>query len=97
MAYTILTLENAGPTINPPNALAPSVYNLNKIVINDHVKIRVQVNGKTEAFWCRVENIAGNQLTVVVDQDMVFTNLHGIKDTDVLTITIKNVLSIIKA
>ena len=95
MKTAILSIHNAGPTINPHEALEPTPENLANLAKDNYVKIRVQGGNHTEAFWCRVESVNNNSISVVVDQDLQYTEYHGLKDTDKLEIQPENVLSIL--
>lgn len=95
MKYRILAIHNAGSTVNPPEAFKPTPERLANLAKGNYVKIRVSADNHTEAFWCRVESVNKNSISVVVDQDLQYTEYHGLKDTDNLEIEPKNVLSIL--
>lgn len=95
MNYSILTIHNAGSTVNPPEAFKPTPENLANLATGNYVKIRVQGGNHTEAFWCEVESVNNNSISVVINQDLQYTHYHGLKDTDELEIKPENVLSIL--
>jgi hypothetical protein len=88
-------------TINPPfyliDSLAmskihptwwhPSDEELRRLKKGDTVKIGLVADREPgEHFWAIIEEVDGDKLTVSVDNDLVFTAKHGVKDDDYLVI-----------
>lgn len=95
MNCVILTIHNAGLTVNPPEAFKPTPERLASLTKGNYVKIRVQADSRYEAFWCEVESVNNNSISVVINQDLQYTKYHGLKDTNKLEIQPENVLSIL--
>jgi hypothetical protein len=72
--------------IHPKTWRHPPTKILNQICVGMFVKVGVEGEAQGERFWTKVLEIVGDELTVEVDQDMVFTVLHGIKDKDILKV-----------
>lgn len=80
--------ENA---IKFPNTFqAPSEAELKEIKVKDFVK--VCIGG--ERFWTIVEAIEGDSIKGIVNNDLVFTRIHGLKDTDPVVFKMENVYAI---
>lgn len=95
MKCVILHIDNAGSTVNPPEAFKPTPERLAGLAKGNFVKIRAQAEKHTEAFWCEVESVNNNSISVVINQDLQYTQYHGLKDTDKLEIQPENILSIL--
>lgn len=65
----------------------PPEAELRRLKKGDTVKIGLVANREQgERFWAIIEEVDGDKLTVSVDNDLIFTEKHGIKDDDVLVI-----------
>jgi hypothetical protein len=67
--------------IHPDTFDAPSKVALNRIKVGDYVK--VCANNK-ERFWVQVTHIDGQNLTGVVNNDLVETKHHGLSCNDIV-------------
>ncbi len=87
------------PVMVPTEAIPPTPYNIGHIQRGDFIKVALvdptKVNG-AELFWVMVITREGSIIKTKVNQDLVLTKYHGIKDEDVLFIGRENVLAILK-
>jgi hypothetical protein len=77
----------------------PSLFALQLINVGWHVKIGVEMKETRmhgERFWCRVIEVQNTtQYTVEVNQDLLCTSFHGVRDKDRLRIQRKHVFGIL--
>lgn len=64
--------------LNPETFEAPTLEELSKIAVNQHVKICAE----GERFWILVTEIKGNRVSEMIDNDLVKTDEHGLKYGD---------------
>jgi len=71
-----------------------------KISVGDWVKIKKEfdpVGGICgERFWVKVTKISKNKIYGKVDNDLLYTHVHGLKDGDKVILTLDDVLTVMK-
>jgi hypothetical protein len=75
---------------HPKTFEAPTIGELNGIGIGSTVKVSIG----NERFWVIVETVKGQRITAKVDNDLVFTDTHGLKLGDTISFFKRNVYSI---
>lgn len=75
---------------NPLTFEVPTIEELDNIQILDNVKISVG----NERFWVKVSEIKKTKVTGTINNDLVFTNTHGLRFGDTITFYKKNIYSI---
>lgn len=86
-------------TAHPNTFFIPSDEEKNELVPGDFVKIGVSFDStsiNTERFWLRVKTISTDGVKGIVDNDLVFTEMHGLDYQDEMSIKFENILSIMK-
>ncbi|ANJ65144.1 hypothetical protein FROZEN_12 [Erwinia phage vB_EamP_Frozen] len=93
MSYKILEGFHA---MLPPNAIVPS--QLSDISEGDSVKIGVEAQNRTEKFWATVYAIDRDNgvLGVRIDNDLQYSEYHGLHDRDELNVKWEYVVGVIK-
>jgi hypothetical protein len=79
--------------LHPTTFEVPSKEELNAITEGSTVKVGV-ISDMTERFWATVVSIEGDTIKATVDNDLVFTEFHGLSFGDEMTFEKKNVLAI---
>ncbi len=75
---------------HPKTFEAPSREELDKLKIDDTVKVACC----GERFWTIITKINGDNITAIVDNDLLYTDEHGFKYKDVITFIKDNIHSI---
>ena len=77
-------------TKHPETFEAPTTEELDNIFVGDTVKVSVL----GERFWCEVVEVNSEVIKARVDNDLIFTDEHGIRYMDIIQFEKKNVYSI---
>ena len=75
---------------NPETFYAPSSTELDKIKKGNSVKIAIS----KERFWVTVVFVNNNKITGTIDNDLIFTDEHGLQFEDEIEFEKKNIYSI---
>lgn len=76
---------------HPSTFYAPSQEELSSLEKGDYVKICAE----NERFWVQIREVNGSDIQGVIDNDLVNTHKHGLKDTDLITFHSDNVFQIL--
>lgn len=77
--------------LHPSTFEVPSSFELSLIKPGDFVKICVN---EVERFWLHVTERTGDDITGRVDNDLIYTDKHGIKYNDILKVKTHHVYSV---
>lgn len=77
---------------NPDSFFIPSDEEIDEVSIGDFLK----VCACHERFWVKVHNMYAGEFTCIVDNDLVFTEAHGINYKDVVTVKRHNIMGILQ-
>lgn len=76
--------------LHPGTFFAPSEEDLSQIKPGVSVKVSI---GR-ERFWVTVTNVDGDEITGSVDNDLIFTEEHGLNYGDIISFKKENVYNI---
>ena len=54
----------------------------------------VKVCAENERFWCIIKGISGQEVTAIIDNDLVSTDLHGLKYGDEIIFETRHIYQI---
>lgn len=81
---------------NPVRFQIPTGDEKAAVASGDHVKIGVEMpSGRGERFWVKVSSKDGDLIHGVVDNDLVYTDEHGLDDTDAVSFEPRHILDIL--
>lgn len=81
----------------PPEALEPSEENIRSLMHNDYAKVRVlSGDGYSETFWGMFKTRNPHGIVLLVNNDLQYSNHHGLRDNELITVQPENILAIIK-
>lgn len=81
---------------HPTTFDAPTEDELKCLVVGDCIKVCPDTKPKSERFWAIVESVKGDDVTATVNNDLLFTSLHGIKDNDLISVKKNHIYNILK-
>ena len=67
---------------HPDTFDVPSQDELDNLKIDDSVKVCAN---HAERFWVTITEINGEKITGLIDNDLLYTNTHGLKFQDIIT------------
>ena len=76
--------------LHPATFDIPPVSELEKIKPSDWVKVCTG----DERFWCRVDIVDGDRIFGIIDNDLVCTDIHGLKYGDAISFGKNNIYAI---
>lgn len=85
MKRPLLTDAQEMARLHPATFSAPSPDDLSRVKPGDYVKVcswAKNLTGRTERFWVEVLAVSDSGIVGRIDNDLVFTNLHGLEYDD---------------
>lgn len=99
---TIVDLNKSGKKlVLPSESLPPTDENIAKLTQGAYIKVGLAgddyPNSPVEYSWAEFNGygVAADLITATINNDLLFTKLHGWADGDILTIKPENVLAIL--
>jgi hypothetical protein len=79
---------------NPDTFRIPSDEDKRNVKVGDNLKVGCTAAGLTERFWVKVTGIGEDCYLCQVDNELVYTTMHGLSHGDPVAVQHKHILSI---